>query len=210
MRLRILAPDYKEYGRKILEDFRIFAEQEEKFHIAEPNYEGIRINFQDDEVKGWMLIRMSLHDPILPLNFEADREGGVDVMGRKAQAFSGEVYRIKGLRFVQITKIVIDETLKELRAHGTEKFPFQYNREEMQQFDEEKIEWHWHREFEFVKVMYGSVFCLIGNQQIQLEAGEGLFINARVVHSIENCKDGAIAQYLIFLGSDCGGNVGHI
>ena len=85
---------------------------------------------------------------------------------------------------MQITKIVTDETLKELRAHGTEKFPFQYNREEMQQFDEEKIEWHWHREFEFVKVMYGSVFCLIGNQQIQLEAGEGLFINARVVHSI--------------------------
>ena len=62
--------------------------------------------------------------------------------------------------FVQITKIVTDETLKELRAHGTEKFPFQYNREEMQQFDEEKIEWHWHREFEFVKVMYGSVYCL--------------------------------------------------
>ena len=97
---------------------------------------------------------------------------------------------------MQITKIVTDETLKELRAHGTEKFPFQYNREEMQQFDEEKIEWHWHREFEFVKVMYGSVYCLIRTQQIQLEAGEGLFINARVVHSIENCKDGAIANIL--------------
>ena len=96
MRLRILAPDYKEYGRKILEDFRIFAEQEEKFHIAEPNYEGIRINFQDDEVKGWMLIRMSLHDPILPLNFEADREGGVDVMAERLRPFLERYTELRG------------------------------------------------------------------------------------------------------------------
>ena len=96
VRLRILAPDYKEYGRKILEDFRIFAEQEEKFHIAEPNYEGIRINFQDDEVKGWMLIRMSLHDPILPLNFEADREGGVDVMAERLRPFLERYTELRG------------------------------------------------------------------------------------------------------------------
>ncbi|MBS6765797.1 MAG: phosphomannomutase/phosphoglucomutase [Clostridium sp.] len=96
VRLRILAPDYKEYGRKILEDFRIFAEQEEKFHIAEPNYEGIRINFQDDEVKGWMLIRMSLHDPILPLNFEADREGGVAVIAERLRPFLERYTELRG------------------------------------------------------------------------------------------------------------------
>ena len=118
---------------------------------------------------------------------------------------------MKGLRFVQITKIVTDGTSKELRAHGTEKFPFQYNREEMQQFDEEKIEWHWHREFEFVKVMYGSgSLALIGNQQIQLEAGEGLFINARVVRSIENCKDGAIANILFSSDLIAAETSGHI
>lgn len=97
---------------------------------------------------------------------------------------------------MQITKIITDETLKELRAHGTEEFPFQYNREEIRQFDEEKIEWHWHREFEFVKVMHGIVSCLIGNKQIRLEEGEGLFINTRVVHSIENCQDGVISNIL--------------
>ena len=97
---------------------------------------------------------------------------------------------------MQITKIITDETLKELRAHGTEEFPFQYNWEEEQQFDEEKIEWHWHREFEFVKVMHGIVFCLIGNKQIRLEEGEGLFINTRVVHRIENCQNGVISNIL--------------
>lgn len=41
--------------------------------VEEPNYEGVRINFPD----GWMLLRMSLHDPIMPLNIESQISGGV-------------------------------------------------------------------------------------------------------------------------------------
>ena len=87
LRLQIRTPEYKEYGRKVLEDFRKFAEEEKTFHIAEPNYEGIRINFQDEEVSGWMLIRMSLHDPIIPLNFEADKAGGIAVITSRIRPF---------------------------------------------------------------------------------------------------------------------------
>lgn len=97
---------------------------------------------------------------------------------------------------MQITKIITDETLRELRAHGTEEFPFQYNQEEIKKYDEEKIEWHWHKEFEFVVVIKGAVFCLIGNQKIRLEEGEGMFINTRIIHSIENCKEGVISNVL--------------
>ena len=34
--------------------------------------------FDSDEVKGWLLLRMSLHDPQMPLNIEGAREGDCD------------------------------------------------------------------------------------------------------------------------------------
>ena len=37
------------------------------------NYEGVRVNVG----QGWFLLRLSLHDPILPLNVESDEEGGL-------------------------------------------------------------------------------------------------------------------------------------
>ena len=86
-RLKIKVPDYKEYGARVLEEFRVFAENDEMFHIVEPNYEGIRVSFHDEEVTGWMLIRMSLHDPIIPMNFEADQKGGIDIIMKRIHPF---------------------------------------------------------------------------------------------------------------------------
>lgn len=40
--------------------------------LEEPNYEGVRIKFPN----GWLLLRMSLHDPIMPLNIESQVLGG--------------------------------------------------------------------------------------------------------------------------------------
>ena len=39
---------------------------------------------------------MSLHDPILPLNFEADREGGVDVMAERLKPFLERYTELRG------------------------------------------------------------------------------------------------------------------
>ena len=43
-----------------------------------PNYEGVRINFDKDHGAGWLLIRKSLHDPVMPMNVESDIPGGVE------------------------------------------------------------------------------------------------------------------------------------
>ncbi len=75
-RFRIEAEDFRAYGEQALEDFRAFAQKDPRFRIVEPNYEGIRIAFDDDEIRGWLLIRMSLHDPVMPLNVETAEEGG--------------------------------------------------------------------------------------------------------------------------------------
>ena len=56
----------------------------------EPNYEGIRVSFDDEEVRGWMLVRMSLHDPVIPMNVESSREGGVAVILGRIREFFAE------------------------------------------------------------------------------------------------------------------------
>ena len=86
-RMTIRLEEFKEYGLKILDDFKAFAESQENFHIVEPNYEGVRISFNDEAVHGWMLVRMSLHDPIIPMNIETNEIGGVAVVLDRIRPF---------------------------------------------------------------------------------------------------------------------------
>lgn len=87
IRIVIKEDDFKTYGFKVLDDFKEFAEKDPRFHIVEPNYEGVRISFTDEEVQGWMLIRMSLHDPILPMNIETNQGGQVDKVIERIRPF---------------------------------------------------------------------------------------------------------------------------
>lgn len=87
LRFKIKAEDFKVYGENVLNAFRNFAERDVRFHIVKPNYEGIRIAFQDEEVQGWLLLRMSLHDPVMPMNIEAESAGGVAVIRERIRPF---------------------------------------------------------------------------------------------------------------------------
>ncbi len=80
VRWKIAGDDFKAYAEETLEMMRAFAEADPRFHIVEPNYEGIRVSFDDEEVQGWFLLRMSLHDPVMPMNVEARKKGGVKVI----------------------------------------------------------------------------------------------------------------------------------
>lgn len=76
-RFKIQGDDFKSYGKEALDTFEKRA-KERGYDIAPNSYEGIRITFDTDEVKGWLLLRMSLHDPQMPLNIEGVREGDCD------------------------------------------------------------------------------------------------------------------------------------
>ncbi len=89
IRFKITASDFVSYGKSVLDAFGQFAAGDPRFHIVEPNFEGIRIRFDDDEVKGWMLLRMSLHDPAMPMNIEARSAGGADIILGRLQPFFG-------------------------------------------------------------------------------------------------------------------------
>ncbi|MBQ6519872.1 MAG: hypothetical protein IJI14_14205 [Anaerolineaceae bacterium] len=87
IRLNITDPDFKAYGQQVLEDFKAFCEADPRFHIVSPNYEGVRVAFDDEEVKGWMLIRLSLHDPVIPINLESKNPGGVEIIKGRITPF---------------------------------------------------------------------------------------------------------------------------
>ena len=76
-RLKIDRDDFKEYGKNALNTFEERA-RAKGYHIVPNSYEGVRISFDSDEVQGWLLLRMSLHDPQMPLNVEGVREGDCD------------------------------------------------------------------------------------------------------------------------------------
>ena len=82
LRLNITAPDFRETGRTVIERVMDHASYETDWHIAPDNREGVRINFDLDDglQNGWFLLRLSVHDPVLPLNVESDVPGGVRTM----------------------------------------------------------------------------------------------------------------------------------
>lgn len=87
LRYNIAGEDFGPYGDGVLERFKDFAEADPLFHIVSPNFEGIRVSFDDPEVKGWMLLRKSLHDPVMPLNVEAEKKGGTDIILARLKPF---------------------------------------------------------------------------------------------------------------------------
>lgn len=72
-RFKINTEDFKVYGNKVLEEFKKRAEA--AGYEMPHSYEGVRLSFKGDDVQGWMLLRMSLHDPVMPLNIEGGRKG---------------------------------------------------------------------------------------------------------------------------------------
>lgn len=64
--------DFRAKGAQVIEDIKRY----KSLNIAADNYEGVRVNFKKDDGDGWFLLRMSLHDPVMPINFESNTKGG--------------------------------------------------------------------------------------------------------------------------------------
>lgn len=72
-RFKIAGDDFKEYGKGVLAEFKKRAEA--AGYTMPESYEGIRLSFKGEDVQGWILLRMSLHDPVMPMNIEGARKG---------------------------------------------------------------------------------------------------------------------------------------
>ncbi len=79
-RVKINATDFQAYGTEVIEALRLFAQSASNLELVSNNYEGVRVQSKSSDSEGWFLVRLSLHDPILPINIESNVVGGVDVL----------------------------------------------------------------------------------------------------------------------------------
>lgn len=87
IRYEILEPDFKACGLRVIDELTAYAEKTEGWIVADDNREGIRVSFGKEDGDGWFLLRLSVHDPIMPLNIESDSEGGVAIIREKVESF---------------------------------------------------------------------------------------------------------------------------
>lgn len=75
MRFNIMVDEFRTYGECVIEGLERWCEafKDKGFKIADDNREGIRVSVLD----GWFLLRLSVHDPVMPMNVESDSVGGV-------------------------------------------------------------------------------------------------------------------------------------
>ena len=79
--------NFKAKGAKVLEELKEFSERSPDMKLAKINFEGARINFEKGNGAGWLLLRMSVHDPVMPINFESLEAGGNKVMAKWLLSF---------------------------------------------------------------------------------------------------------------------------
>ena len=68
--------DFKKLGAALIKDFEKFSTRQSFAEVATDNYEGCRVRYDDKHGNGWTLVRMSLHEPIMPINIESDTPRG--------------------------------------------------------------------------------------------------------------------------------------
>ncbi|MDE7086935.1 MAG: phosphomannomutase/phosphoglucomutase, partial [Clostridia bacterium] len=74
--------NFRREGERIIAELKFFAENDNKLSICRNNSDGVRINFSEGVGNGWALIRASVHDPVLPLNFASNEYGGIKLMAK--------------------------------------------------------------------------------------------------------------------------------
>lgn len=82
-RFPITAKDFRAYGETVIKEVTAYAENAEGWEVAPDNFEGVRVSFPDGEGAGWFLLRLSVHDPVMPLNIESREAGGVEKIKSK-------------------------------------------------------------------------------------------------------------------------------
>ncbi|MCI5957001.1 MAG: phosphomannomutase/phosphoglucomutase [Clostridiales bacterium] len=85
IRLPVLCEDFASAAKLIIEHVLDYASSHEDWHVAPDNREGVRMSFDiDGELNSaWFLLRLSVHDPVMPLNAESDVPGGVKAVLQK-------------------------------------------------------------------------------------------------------------------------------
>lgn len=86
------------------------------------------------------------------------------------------------------TATVVDHSLREIKKHGSEGFPFAVYLDDFSYFQNGYICWHWHDEVQITLILEGEFTCQIGSEKVIMKPGESIFINSCAIHQIYPCK----------------------
>ncbi|GAA0235128.1 phosphohexomutase domain-containing protein [Metaclostridioides mangenotii] len=95
-RIKIDVEDFNSYAEDIIKDLEEHILNLDGWSVVPKNYEGIRVNCDKENGDGWFLLRISLHEPLLVLNIESNKIGGIDVIYAKLVKFLSK-YSLSGL-----------------------------------------------------------------------------------------------------------------
>lgn len=100
-RFKIKNPDFKPYGTQIIADLKKYVAAVPGWHIVPKTFEGLRISCDKNSGTGWFLLRLSLHDPEIPLNIESDIQGGIKQIIEKLSPFFNHYKELELGAFLQ-------------------------------------------------------------------------------------------------------------
>jgi phosphomannomutase len=87
LRMKITTDDFQAYGNRVIDRMHAFATSQSDWQIVPNNYEGVRVACASEVEAGWFLLRLSLHDPVIPVNIESNVAGGVDRIKQRLLSF---------------------------------------------------------------------------------------------------------------------------
>ena len=103
-RMNIKVEDFKTYGQKVIDDLTEYAAKQAGWSLAPNNFEGVRVNLDEAHGNGWFLLRLSLHDPLLPLNIESNSIGGAKTIAGELAAFIAGYDQLDAAALLNFTK----------------------------------------------------------------------------------------------------------
>jgi phosphomannomutase len=87
LRIKITTEDFQVDGNLVIEQMQTFSSSQSDWKIVPNNYEGVRVSCTSESEDGWFLLRLSLHDPVIPVNIESNVSGGVDRIKQRLLSF---------------------------------------------------------------------------------------------------------------------------
>ncbi len=93
-RVKLLESDFSSQGESIINSLKEYVSRNALWSIAPNSYEGVRVSCSGKSQRGWFLLRLSLHDPVLPLNIESEVSGGVKEIAKMIVQFLDNIKMI--------------------------------------------------------------------------------------------------------------------
>ncbi len=79
-RLKILSPNVEIESNRIIQTFKQYSDTVPGWRVIMNNFDGVRITADKYFGDGWLLLRLSLHEPVMVLNLESGSKKGIQML----------------------------------------------------------------------------------------------------------------------------------